>query len=53
MRCTVGTLHQAAAESGINNHALIAVGGFLGDDYELSKLYDPTFTTAFRQGEKR
>ncbi len=53
VRCTVGTLHQAAAESGINNHALIAVGGFLGDDYELSKLYDPTFTTAFRQGEKR
>ena len=53
VRCTVGTLHAAAMESGISNHALIAVGGFLGDDYELSKLYDPAFTTSFRQGAKR
>lgn len=50
VRCTVGTLHQAAQESGIRNLALITVGGFLGDDYQLSKLYDPTFTTAFRKG---
>lgn len=50
VRCTVGTLHQAAEENGISNLALITVGGFLGDDYQLSKLYDPTFTTAFRQG---
>ena len=53
VRCTVGTLHAAAMESGIKNHALIAVGGFLGDDYELSKLYDPAFTTSFRQGAER
>ncbi len=53
VRCTVATLHQAAIKSNINNHALIAVGGFLGDDYELSKLYDPAFTTAFRQGMER
>ena len=53
VRCTVGTLHLSAAESGVTNHALIAVGGFLGDDYELSKLYDPAFTTAFRQGGTR
>jgi precorrin-4/cobalt-precorrin-4 C11-methyltransferase len=52
VRCTVGTLHTAATESGIKNHALIVVGGFLGGDYELSKLYDPAFTTAFRQGVK-
>lgn len=53
VRCTVGTLHQSAMDSGITNHALITIGEFLGDHYELSKLYDPTFTTAFRQGEKR
>lgn len=50
VRCTVGTLHQAAEENNIHNLALITVGGFLGSDYELSKLYDPAFTTAFRQG---
>lgn len=50
-RCTVGTLTETAAQNRITNHALILVGGFLGDDYELSKLYDPSFTTAFRQGE--
>ena len=50
VRCTVGALHAAASENGIGNHALIVIGGFLGDDYALSKLYDPAFTTAFRQG---
>ncbi|MGJ4851850.1 precorrin-4 C(11)-methyltransferase [Bacillota bacterium Meth-B3] len=50
VRCTVGTLRRAAVESGVSCHALITVGDFLGGDYELSKLYDPAFTTAFRQG---
>lgn len=50
IRCTVGTLHESAAQNGISNHALITVGNFLGDRYELSKLYDPAFTTAFRKG---
>lgn len=50
VRCTVGTLHRAAEEQGIRNLALITVGGFLGTDYELSKLYDPAFPTAFRRG---
>ncbi|MEG2204507.1 MAG: cobalt-precorrin-4 C(11)-methyltransferase, partial [Oscillospiraceae bacterium] len=30
--------------------ALVCVGGFLGDRYERSRLYDPTFTHEFRQG---
>lgn len=51
-RCTVGTLAGTAAQSGVSNLALILVGNFLGNDYELSKLYDPAFTTAFRQGRK-
>jgi len=50
VRCTVGTLNEAAEENGIRNLALITVGGFLGDNYDLSKLYDPAFTTGFRKG---
>lgn len=50
IRCTVGTLNKEAKENNIKNLALITVGNFLGDDYALSKLYDPAFTTAFRQG---
>ena len=53
IRCTVGTLAETSKESGITNHALIVVGHCLGDTYELSKLYDPGFTTAFRQGTDR
>ncbi len=52
LRCTVGTLAGTAAQNDVSNLALILVGGFLGDGYELSKLYDPAFTTAFRQGKK-
>lgn len=51
-RCTVGTLAETAAQNGVSNLALILVGGFLGGDYELSKLYDPAFTTAFRRGSE-
>lgn len=51
-RCTVGTLAETASQNGISNLALILVGGFLGDKYEHSKLYDPAFTTAFRQGRE-
>lgn len=50
LRCTVETLHQTASENEIRNFALIAVGPFLGRDYELSRLYDASFTTAFRKG---
>ena len=49
-RCTVGTLAQTAREEGVKNTALITIGGFLGDAYERSRLYDPTFTHMFRQG---
>lgn len=52
LRCTVGTLAVTASQNGVFNLALILVGGFLGDDYELSKLYDPAFTTAFRKGRE-
>ncbi len=51
IRCTVDTLHEAAAQNGVTNHALITVGGFLGTEYARSKLYDPSFSTAFRKGD--
>ena len=46
-RCTVGTLAETAQKNGISKTALITVGDFLGDDYALSKLYDPAFETEF------
>ena len=49
VRCTVGTLASAAKENSITKTALILVGGFLDSEYERSKLYDPSFTTEFRQ----
>lgn len=52
IRCTVGTLAAAAAENGITRTALITVGGFLADDYELSKLYDAEFETGYRKAHK-
>ncbi len=52
VRTTVGELAHAAKENNISKTALITVGGFLGDTYERSKLYDPTFTTEFREASK-
>ncbi len=49
-RCTVSTLAQTARDNQVTKTALITVGGFLGKDYERSKLYDPTFTHGCRQG---
>ena len=51
VRCTVGTLAAAGAEAGIAKTALILVGGFLDAPYEKSRLYDPSFTTGFREGK--
>ena len=52
MRTTVGGLAEAGAREGITKTALITVGGFLGDSYKRSKLYDPAFTTGFREATK-
>ena len=50
-RCTVGTLHETAEENGISKHALIIVGDAVAQaGYERSKLYDPSFTTEYREG---
>lgn len=50
VRGTVGELCKLAEENDIARTALIVVGDVLGEDYELSKLYDRHFTTGFRQG---
>lgn len=52
-RGTVDTLPQIAEEHGITKTALIVVGNFLGDSYNRSKLYDPTFTHEFRQADQQ
>ena len=51
-RCRLCDLAKTAKENNITKTALIVVGGFLGDTYERSKLYDPTFTTEFREASK-
>jgi len=52
IRCTIGTLDVSAKENGITKFAIITVGDFLGREYQLSRLYDASFTTAFREGKK-
>ena len=48
-RCTVGTLHQTIVQNGLRKTALIVIGRCLGDEYLRSLLYDPGFSTEFRE----
>ena len=51
--CTLKTLAAEAAKENITKTAIVHVGDVISDsDYERSKLYDPEFTTEFRQGRK-
>ncbi len=50
VRCTVGTLAACGRENEISRTALVLVGDFLGNQYDRSRLYDPTFTTGYRKG---
>lgn len=52
-RCTVGTLAQCAREHAITHTALATIGDFLGDAYERSRLYDPTFSHGFREASQQ
>ena len=51
-RCTVSTLARTAKENQVTKTALITVGGFLGGQYERSKLYVPGFTHGYRVGSE-
>jgi precorrin-4/cobalt-precorrin-4 C11-methyltransferase len=52
LRGTIATIAAQAEAENIRNTALILVGRFLGDDYELSKLYDASFSHGFRAASK-
>ena len=49
-RGTLWDIAEKVKEAGIKKTALTVVGDFLGDEYELSRLYDKTFTHEFRKG---
>ena len=49
LRCTVETLEETARRENVTKTALIVVGRILGDGYERSRLYDPSFATEFRR----
>lgn len=51
VRGTVGELAALAEKHGISKTALVVVGGCLGDDYELSRLYAADFATGFREAK--
>lgn len=51
-RCTVGTLHKTVTENHLTKTSLIVVGNCLGNQYDRSLLYHPSFTTEFREGTK-
>lgn len=50
LRTTLEKLPEDMKKESITKTAMIVVGHVLGSEYKLSKLYDPTFTTEFRQG---
>ena len=51
--CTVGTLAKTAAENNITKTALMIIGDSVSAaHYDRSKLYDPGFTTEFREATK-
>ena len=51
--CTVGSLAETGRKNGVEKTALILVGDFLKASYDRSCLYDPFFSTAFREGEAK
>ena len=51
--CTVGTLAKTAAENNVTKTALMIIGDTVAAaHYDRSKLYDPEFTTEFRESVK-
>ena len=51
-RCTVGTLKETAAANGITKTALVVAGKFLEGCLSRSCLYNPGFSTEFREASK-
>lgn len=51
-RCSVETLHKTVTDNKLKKTALIIVGNCLGDNYLRSLLYDPHFSTEFREATR-
>lgn len=49
---TIKDIADKVKEAGITKTALILVGDFLGDEYELSKLYDKSFSHGYRSNSQ-
>lgn len=48
---SLGNISQKVKDANIKKMSQILVGGFLGDEFELSKLYDKNFSHKFRKAE--
>ncbi len=53
LRTTVEKLPEAMKREEITKTALIVVGNVLGDEYAKSRLYDASFSTEFRKGDRK
>lgn len=51
VRGTLDNIAGKVEEAGIRKTALVVVGHFLGDEYQLSRLYDPSFSHEYRGAE--
>lgn len=51
-RCKVENLHETVVNNHLTKTALIIVGNCMGDEYLRSLLYDPGFTTEFREASR-
>ncbi len=52
IRGTLEDIGEKVKKEGVKKTALIVVGDFLGSDYELSRLYDPSFETGYRKASR-
>lgn len=51
-RCTVGSLHKTVSENGLTRTALMIIGDCMGESYQRSRLYDPEYSTLFREADR-
>ena len=51
IRCTLATLEENAKVNNITKTALITVGAFLESEFSRSHLYDPAYSTEFREAK--
>jgi len=52
IRGTLAAIPQLVKDAGITRQALVIIGDVLKGEYEMSKLYDPSFSHGWRKGRK-